>query len=88
MKIDEKVQQMVQRNYELAEAGREGEAVGFVFEHIWVTDPTLDVTGRFDVDPVAEYGQAFLESPFCQPLQSGAMPVPQEQQSERNAKLS
>ncbi len=88
MKIDEKVQQMVQRDYELAEAGREGEAVGFVFEHVWVTDPTLHVAGRFDVDPVAEYGQAFVESPFCQPLQPAATAGPPEEQSERNAKLS
>ncbi len=68
--MDDRVREIIDRNRALIEAGREGEAVGFVFEGVWITDPTMDVSGRFDVDPVAEYGQAFLASAFCQPQQS------------------
>jgi len=32
------------------------EEVGFEFEGIWITDPTMDETGRFEVDPKEYYG--------------------------------
>lgn len=36
------------------------------FEHggVMITDPFLDSSSRFEVDPLETYGQAFLESPF------------------------
>lgn len=36
-----------------------GVALGFRHEGMWVTDPWLDESGRFEVDPVAHYGAAF-----------------------------
>ena len=29
---------------------------GFLFNGVWITDPTLDETGRFTVDPLTYYG--------------------------------
>tara|TARA_B100000029_G_C17283209_1_gene854199 strand:+ start:551 stop:805 length:255 start_codon:yes stop_codon:yes gene_type:complete len=34
---------------------------GFEFEGMWVTDPSMDETGRFKVDPVEYYGSAYLD---------------------------
>tara|TARA_R100000935_G_scaffold5188_1_gene11967 strand:- start:369 stop:488 length:120 start_codon:yes stop_codon:yes gene_type:complete len=29
---------------------------GFLFNGVWITDPMLDETGRFTVDPFTYYG--------------------------------
>ena len=29
---------------------------GFSFNDVWITDPTLDETGRFTIDPYEYYG--------------------------------
>ena len=29
---------------------------GFLYEGIWITDPTLSECGRFEVDPITYYG--------------------------------
>tara|TARA_R110000765_G_scaffold318238_1_gene410534 strand:+ start:367 stop:528 length:162 start_codon:yes stop_codon:yes gene_type:complete len=30
--------------------------IGFPYNDVWITDPTLDETGRFTVDPYEYYG--------------------------------
>jgi hypothetical protein len=37
---------------------------GFEFEGTYITDPSMDETGRFEVDPIEYYGQAYLNSPL------------------------
>ncbi len=32
----------------------------FEYEGVWITDPTLDETGRFEVNPVEYYGETYL----------------------------
>ena len=32
---------------------------GFSFNDVWITDPTLDETGRFTVDPSEYYGSSY-----------------------------
>jgi len=34
----------------------------FIFENELIQDPTMDETGRFEVDPIEYYGQAFLDA--------------------------
>lgn len=34
---------------------------GFLFNGVWITDPTLDETGRFTVDPSTYYGTSYKE---------------------------
>jgi|TARA_R110002012_G_scaffold302928_1_gene504423 hypothetical protein len=34
--------------------------IEFEYEGVWITDPTLDETGRFEVNPVEYYGEAYL----------------------------
>jgi len=34
---------------------------GFLFNGVWITDPTLDETGRFTVDPLTYYGKGLGE---------------------------
>ena len=34
---------------------------GFDFNGSWITDPFVDETGRLYVDPIAHYGQAYLD---------------------------
>ncbi len=36
------------------------QANGFEFEGVWITDPTMDETGRFQVDPLEYYGAELL----------------------------
>lgn len=53
---------------------------GFEFDGHWITNPFWDETGRFPVDPVEHYGQAFLASPLADELEdyftgSGVDPV-------------
>ena len=33
--------------------------IGFAYNGIWITDPTLDETGRFTVDPSEYYGSRY-----------------------------
>ncbi len=33
----------------------------FIFNHTVITDPTMDETGRFNVDPIEYYGEAYLK---------------------------
>ena len=33
--------------------------IGFTYNGIWITDPTLDETGRFTVDPSEYYGSIY-----------------------------
>ena len=35
----------------------------FIFENTVITDPTMDETGRFNVNPVEYYGEAFTKQP-------------------------
>lgn len=37
-------------------------AAAFAFECYWVTDPSISVCGRFFVDPIACYGNAFVQA--------------------------
>ncbi len=44
---------------------------GFLHEGIWITDPTRSSCGRFGVNPVEEYGEAYLtwlssQRPACE----------------------
>ena len=34
----------------------------FIFEDELIQDPTMDETGRFKVDPIEYYGQAYLDA--------------------------
>jgi hypothetical protein len=34
--------------------------IEFEYEGVWITDPTLDETGRFEVNPVEYYGETYL----------------------------
>jgi len=34
----------------------------FDYDHTWITDPTLDETGRFEVNPVEYYGETYLKA--------------------------
>tara|TARA_X000001382_G_scaffold121050_1_gene103058 strand:+ start:502 stop:624 length:123 start_codon:yes stop_codon:yes gene_type:complete len=33
----------------------------FIFNDTVITDPTMDETGRFNVDPIEYYGEAYLK---------------------------
>ena len=33
--------------------------IEFEYEGVWITDPTLDETGRFEVNPVEYYGETY-----------------------------
>jgi len=33
----------------------------FIFDGTRITDPTMDETGRFSVDPIEYYGKVYLE---------------------------
>ena len=35
---------------------------GFEFEGVWITDPTMDETGRFEVNPEEYYGIDYILS--------------------------
>ena len=35
--------------------------IEFEYEGVWITDPTLDETGRFEVNPVEYYGETYLK---------------------------
>ena len=39
--------------------------MGFDFDGTWVVNPYWSVCGRFQVDPIEEYGSKFLESPLA-----------------------
>ena len=39
-----------------------GYEVEFDYDHTWITDPTLDETGRFEVNPVEYYGETYLNA--------------------------
>ena len=43
---------------------RWGEGPGFEFDGMYITDAFMDETGRFEVDPVEYYGEAYLNSPL------------------------
>ncbi len=34
----------------------------FDYDHTWITDPTLDETGRFEVNPVEYYGETYIKA--------------------------
>ena len=34
----------------------------FEYDHTWITDPTLDETGRFEVDPVEYYKENYINA--------------------------
>jgi hypothetical protein len=36
--------------------------IEFEYEGVWITDPTLDETGRFEVNPVEYYGETYLKT--------------------------
>ena len=36
--------------------------IEFEYDHTWITDPTLDETGRFEVNPIEYYGEAYKEA--------------------------
>jgi hypothetical protein len=38
------------------------ELPGFWFEGVWITDPTMDETGRFEVNPEEYYGIELLST--------------------------
>ncbi len=33
----------------------------FIFNNTVITDPTMDETGRFSVDPIKYYGETYLK---------------------------
>lgn len=37
----------------------------FDFQGVAIINPFVDESGRFDVDPVKHYGEAFTNSDFC-----------------------
>lgn len=43
--------------------------VSFEFEGFNVHNPFMDVTGRFEVDPIEEYGDSFINSKFYNPIE-------------------
>jgi hypothetical protein len=45
----------------ISEVADEDDDSGFLFEGIWVTDPTMDVEGREAVNPWTYYGDAYRE---------------------------
>jgi hypothetical protein len=57
------VRRIAEVNFQIAALGYEPE-VGFEHENMWITDPLSSSCSRFQVDPVAAYGGAFLASPF------------------------
>lgn len=40
----------------------EWDKLEFIFEDELIQDPTMDETGRFKVDPIEYYGQAYLDA--------------------------
>lgn len=34
---------------------------GFVWDGVWIVDPSVDDTGRFFVNPYAHYGAAYVD---------------------------
>lgn len=48
--------------------GSEEPIVYFEFEGVAIHDPFTEESGRFEVDPVEYYGEAFLNSAFYNPL--------------------
>ena len=36
--------------------------IEFEYEGTWITDPTLDETGRFEVNPIEYYGETYLNA--------------------------
>ena len=40
----------------------EWDKLEFIFEDELIQDPTMDETGRFEVDPIEYYGQAYLDA--------------------------
>tara|TARA_R100001244_G_scaffold122224_1_gene91867 strand:- start:22 stop:285 length:264 start_codon:yes stop_codon:yes gene_type:complete len=36
--------------------------IEFDYDHTWITDPSLDETGRFEVVPVEYYGETYLKA--------------------------
>lgn len=45
----------------IAEGMQQDCAFGFEGQDFWVIDPYTSVCGRFEVDPVKEYGLAYLQ---------------------------
>jgi len=36
--------------------------ITFTYEGVEITDPTMDESGRFEVNPIEYYGQAYLDA--------------------------
>ena len=36
--------------------------IEFEYEGVWITNATLDETGRFEVNPVEYYGETYLKT--------------------------
>lgn len=60
------IRRIAEENARHMGAGEEIE-VYFVFNGVEVHNPFASECGRFDVDPVEYYGEAFLNSAFIQP---------------------
>jgi hypothetical protein len=54
---------VVENNRRLEQGDQPGHS--FTWHGVAIHDPFSDPSGRYPVDPVEEYGQAFLESDFC-----------------------
>lgn len=55
----ELISKIIKENYNLSQ--QNGKCIGFDFNGIFITDPNLDETGRFSVNPLEYYGKANIE---------------------------
>lgn len=62
----ERVRRIAQQNAEYVERNSDTEGLNFVFqfEGVCIHNPFVSLCGRFAVEPVDYYGDAFLNSPF------------------------
>ena len=59
-------QEIAEKNRRLAEeTGNTDQCVGFIWNDHFIIDPFMDETGRFSVDPIEYYGDAFKSSDFA-----------------------
>lgn len=51
----------------VAESGESSDCISFEFEGISIHNPFADTSGMYEVDPIEEYGESFINSPFYNP---------------------